>query len=79
MGGVAKHAEKPCPKKTNRVTLEVIQEPLPLKPAFYWKRKNLGHSIQKIFSKFGHSSQFRVFSLENIENLVLNVRPGSVC
>ena len=40
--------------------------------------KNLGHSIQKIFSKFGHSSEFRVFSLENIENLALNLRPGSV-
>ena len=37
----------------------------------------MGHSIQKIFSKFGHSSEFRVFSLENIENLVLNLRPGS--
>ena len=36
------------------------------------------HSIQKIFSKFGHSSEFRAFSLENIENLVLNLRPGSV-
>ena len=43
-----------------------------------WKRRNLGHSIQIIFSKFGHSSEFRVFSLENIENLVLNLRPGSV-
>ena len=38
----------------------------------------MGHSIQKIFSKFGHSSEFRVFSLENIENSVLNLRPGSV-
>ena len=45
---------------------------------FYQKRKNLGHSIQKIFSKFGHSYEFRVFSLENIENLVLNLRPASV-
>ena len=30
------------------------------------------------FSKFGHSSEFRVFSLEHVENLVLNLRPGSV-
>ena len=30
------------------------------------------------FSKFGHSSEFRAFSWENIENLVLNLRPGSV-
>ena len=37
------------------------------------KRKNLGHSIQMIFfNKFGDSSEFSVYSLENIENLVLN-------
>ena len=30
------------------------------------------------FSKFGHFSEFKVFSLENIESLVLNLRPGSV-
>ena len=42
------------------------------------EEENLGHSIQKIVSKFSHSSEFRVFSLENIENLVLNLRPGSV-
>ena len=35
----------------------------------------MGHSTQKIFSKFGHSSEFKVFSLENIENLVLNFAP----
>ena len=48
---------------------------------FVLEEENLGHSIQKFFfsSKFGHSSEFRVFSLENIENLVLNLRPGSVC
>ena len=34
----------------------------------------MGHSIHKISSKFGHSSEFRVFSLESIENLVLNLR-----
>ena len=45
---------------------------------FSLEEENLGHSIQKIFSEFGHSSGFRVFSLENIENLVLNLRPGSV-
>ena len=38
----------------------------------------MGHSIQKIFSKFGHSSEFRVLFLENIEDLVLNLCPGSV-
>ena len=27
-----------------------------------------------IFAKFGHSSEFRVFSLENTESLVLNLR-----
>ena len=32
------------------------------------EEENLGHSIQMIFSKFGHCSEFRVFSLENIEN-----------
>ena len=36
------------------------------------KRKNLGQAFRRFFSKFGHSSDFRVFSLENIENLVLN-------
>ena len=32
------------------------------------EEENLGHSIQRILSKFGHSSEFTVFSLENIEN-----------
>ena len=45
---------------------------------FFFEEENLGHSIQKIFCKFGHSSEFRVFSLENIENLVVNLCPGSV-
>ena len=35
-------------------------------------------AFRRFFSKFGHSSEFRVFCLENIENLVLNLRPGSV-
>ena len=51
--------------------------PPPCAPAEL-EEENLGHSIQKIFSKFGHSSEFRVFSLENIENLVLNLCTGSV-
>ena len=33
------------------------------KPKSRKKRKNLGHSIQKMFAKFGHSSEFRVFFL----------------
>ena len=41
--------------------------------------KNLGHiAFRRFFSKFGNSSEFRVSSLENIENLALNLRPGSV-
>ena len=35
-------------------------------------------AFRRFFSKFDHSSEFRVFSLENIENLVLNLRPGNV-
>ena len=34
--------------------------------------------FRRFYSKFGHSSEFGVFSLENIENLVLSLRPGSV-
>ena len=30
-----------------------------------FEEENLGHSIQKIFSKFGHSPEFRVFK-ENL-------------
>ena len=43
--------------------------------------KTWAKAFRCFFSKFGHSSEFRVFSnfsLENIENLVLNLRPGSV-
>ena len=46
--------------------------------AFFLEEENLGHSIQGNFSNFGHSFEFRVFSLENIEHLVVNLRPGSV-
>ena len=42
------------------------------------KRKTWAIAVIGFFSKFGHSSEFRVFSLKNIENLVLNLRPGSV-
>ena len=35
---------------------------IPAKKSFL-EEENLGHSIQKIFSKFGHSSEFRVFFL----------------
>ena len=42
------------------------------------EEKKLGPLHSEDFSKFGHSSEFRMFSLEYIETLVLNLRPVSV-
>ena len=42
------------------------------------RRGKLGPYHLEDFSKFGHSSEFQGVSLEDIENLVLNLRPGRV-